>query len=120
MGPGSGPPSSGDDRSAGVRHVTAAVQLFGGYWNHFDWKRAIADGMASVNLPFSGEYDFVETEMFWKVNHMVTPTGVAAACDQPRRASMYSLMARYWLFPSSPASARTTCPWPLPRKWPAR
>jgi octaheme c-type cytochrome (tetrathionate reductase family) len=58
----------------------AVVHLFGGYWNHFDWKRAIADGMASVNLPFSGEYDFVETEMFWKVSHMVTPKQQALRC----------------------------------------
>ena len=58
----------------------AVVHLFGGYWKDFDWKKAIAEGMASANLPFSGEYDFVETAMYWKVNHMVVPKRQALNC----------------------------------------
>jgi hypothetical protein len=29
--------------------------------------------MKSVGLPFSGDIGFVETEMYWPVNHMVAP-----------------------------------------------
>jgi hypothetical protein len=58
----------------------AVAHLFGGYWNHFDWKRAIADGMAAAGLSFSGEYGFAETEMFWKVSHMVVPKQRALRC----------------------------------------
>jgi octaheme c-type cytochrome (tetrathionate reductase family) len=58
----------------------AVVHLFGGYWKDFDWKKAIAEGMASVNLPFSGDYNFAETQMFWKINHMVVPKKDALKC----------------------------------------
>lgn len=58
----------------------AVVQLFGGYWKHYDWKKAIADGMAVEKLPFSGEFGFVETDMYWKVNHMVVPKENALKC----------------------------------------
>lgn len=59
----------------------AVVHLFGGYWKHYDLKKAIADGMAAEKLPFSGEYGFVETDMYWKVNHMVVPKEKALRCD---------------------------------------
>lgn len=59
----------------------AVVHLFGGYWKHYDLKKAIADGMAAEKLPFSGEYGFVETDMYWKVNHMVVPKEKALKCD---------------------------------------
>jgi len=60
--------------------VVAAPHLFGGYWKHFDWKKAIADGNAAAGIPFSGEYGWVETEMYWKVNHMVVPKQQALRC----------------------------------------
>jgi hypothetical protein len=49
-------------------NTVVVVHLFGGYRNDFYWKKSIAAGTASVNLPFSGKYDFVETQIFWKVN----------------------------------------------------
>lgn len=58
----------------------AVVQLFGGYWKHYDWQKAITAGMAAEKLPFSGEYGFVETDMYWKVNHMVVPKEKALRC----------------------------------------
>jgi octaheme c-type cytochrome (tetrathionate reductase family) len=58
----------------------AAPQLFGGYWKHFDWNRAIADGNQAAGLPYSGQYGFVETVMYWKVNHMVAPKQAALKC----------------------------------------
>lgn len=44
----------------------AAPHLSGGYWNHFDRNRAIADGNKAAGLPYSGQYDFVETVMYWR------------------------------------------------------
>lgn len=58
----------------------AVAQVFGGYWKHYDWKKALTDGMASEKLPFSGEYGFTETDMYWKVNHMVVPKDKALKC----------------------------------------
>jgi octaheme c-type cytochrome (tetrathionate reductase family) len=63
----------------GTRQM-AVAHLFGGYWTHFDWARAIREGMAAAGLTFSGEYGFVETEMFWKVSHMVVPREKALHC----------------------------------------
>jgi octaheme c-type cytochrome (tetrathionate reductase family) len=59
----------------------AVAHLFGGYWTHFDWTRAIRDGMAAAGLAFSGEHGFVETEMYWKVSHMVVPAQEALRCE---------------------------------------
>jgi octaheme c-type cytochrome (tetrathionate reductase family) len=58
----------------------AVPQLFGGYWKHYDWKKAIEDGMKAAGIPFSGSYGFAETAMYWKINHMVVPKEKALRC----------------------------------------
>lgn len=57
-------------------------KLYGenGYWKTFDWKTASAEGMKAVNLDFSGEVGFVETEMYWPINHMVMTADNALKC----------------------------------------
>lgn len=52
------------------------------YWAKYDWKKAIAAGMAYVELPFSGEYGFVETEYFMPTTHMVAPKEQVVRCEQ--------------------------------------
>ncbi len=54
----------------------------GGYWAEFNWQRAAEEGMKQVNLPYSGKYGFIETEMYWPVNHMVAPKEKAVKCDE--------------------------------------
>jgi Zn finger protein HypA/HybF involved in hydrogenase expression len=58
------------------------VQLFGpeGYWKTYDWNKSIANAMKIVDLPYSGKYDFFESRMAWKVNHMVVPKEKALGC----------------------------------------
>ncbi|MBD3223362.1 MAG: tetrathionate reductase family octaheme c-type cytochrome [Caldithrix sp.] len=56
-------------------------KLYGGFWKHYDWAKAAEEGMESVDLEYSGSYAFVETEMFWKVNHMVSPKEQALKCN---------------------------------------
>ena len=60
-----------------------AVQTTGkdGYWKKFDWDTAIAKGMSAVGAPYSGKYDFIETEMTWSVTHMVAPSEEALGCQ---------------------------------------
>lgn len=53
----------------------------GGYWAEFNWDRAAVEGMKLVNLPYSGKYGFIETEMYWPVNHMVSPAGKSVPCN---------------------------------------
>jgi len=57
-------------------------KLFGkdGYWSTFNWNSASELGMQSINVPYSGEYAFIETEMFWPINHMVAPAKDALKC----------------------------------------
>jgi len=51
------------------------------YWKDFDWKTAAEAGMNRMGMPFSGEYGFVETEMYWPINHMVSPASEALSCS---------------------------------------
>lgn len=44
----------------------------GAFWKDFDWSKACEVGMKENGLPFSGKVDFIETKMYWPVNHMVS------------------------------------------------
>ena len=57
-------------------------KLFGkdGYWKTYDWNSASELGMKEVNLEYSGNYDFIETEMYWPINHMVASKDKALRC----------------------------------------
>ncbi|NEX11259.1 MAG: cytochrome C [Prosthecochloris sp.] len=52
----------------------------GAYWKDFDWNKSIAEGMDYAGMQYSGKYDFVETEMFWPISHMVSPKEEALSC----------------------------------------
>ncbi|MBU2492954.1 MAG: tetrathionate reductase family octaheme c-type cytochrome [Bacteroidetes bacterium] len=60
-----------------------APKLFGenGYWKTYDWNLASQIGMKEINLPYSGSYAFVETEMYWPINHMVASKEKALKCN---------------------------------------
>ncbi len=51
------------------------------FWTNFSWDKALAAGMADSDVPYSGEYGFVETEMWWPTTHMVSPSSEALECD---------------------------------------
>ena len=50
------------------------------YWVDFNWNESAAAGMKYLNLPYSGNYGFVETEMYWPLNHMVSPKEESLNC----------------------------------------
>lgn len=52
------------------------------FWKVFDWNKALAAGMRSVDENFSGDYGFVSTEMYWPITHMVAPKTDALKCAQ--------------------------------------
>jgi octaheme c-type cytochrome (tetrathionate reductase family) len=54
----------------------------GGYWSEFSWDKAAELGMAASNLDYSGQYDFVETRMYWPINHMVAPAAKSLKCTE--------------------------------------
>lgn len=45
-----------------------------------DWNLAAEKGMKEAGLPYSGKYSFIETEMYWPLNHMVSPNEDALKC----------------------------------------
>jgi len=51
-----------------------------GYWHTFDWVKSAEIGMKAAGLPFSGKVDFVETKMFWRINHMVSEASESLNC----------------------------------------
>jgi hypothetical protein len=53
----------------------------GGFWTTFDWQSALALGAQDTGLPFSGQYGFAETWMYWPTTHMVQPKENALQCD---------------------------------------
>jgi len=52
----------------------------GAYWTDFDWQKANQLGMDYVGLPYSGHFGFIETEMYWPLNHMVAPANQSLSC----------------------------------------
>ena len=52
----------------------------GAFWKDFDWIRASEVGMKEVGLPFSGKVSFINTEMNWPVNHMVSKKEESLNC----------------------------------------
>ncbi|WP_010663284.1 tetrathionate reductase family octaheme c-type cytochrome [Marinilabilia salmonicolor] len=63
----------------------AAEEGDSAYWKDFDWKLAAEAGMKRVGLPYSGKHEFVNTEMYWPVNHMVAPKEDALSCEECHR-----------------------------------
>jgi octaheme c-type cytochrome (tetrathionate reductase family) len=52
------------------------------FWQDFNWMEASEAGMKESGLEFSGQYDFVKTEMYWPVNHMVVPKEKSVGCAE--------------------------------------
>jgi octaheme c-type cytochrome (tetrathionate reductase family) len=50
------------------------------FWYNFDWPKALEAGSKSTGKPFSGEFDFVRTEMLWPITHMVAPASQTLSC----------------------------------------
>lgn len=53
-----------------------------GYWTTFDWDESIRLGNATLDLPFSGEFDFVDTTYAFPITHMVAPKEKALSCTE--------------------------------------
>jgi len=65
-----------------LKNYLIVPKLFGedGYWKTYDWNSASQSGMKEINIDYSGKYGFVETEMYWPINHMVATKDKALKC----------------------------------------
>ncbi|HRZ42687.1 MAG TPA: tetrathionate reductase family octaheme c-type cytochrome [Bacteroidales bacterium] len=52
----------------------------GALWVDYDWDAALKAGMEYLELPFSGKYGFVRTEMYLPISHMVSDADSALSC----------------------------------------
>jgi hypothetical protein len=52
----------------------------GGLWVDFNWETSLAEGMRIAGIPWSGEWEFVETEMYLPISHMVAPKDDVLTC----------------------------------------
>ncbi len=53
-----------------------------GYWTTFDMQDAIKRGNKAIGIPYSGEFDYVETTSIFPITHMVTPKENALNCTE--------------------------------------
>ena len=53
-----------------------------GYWSTLDWQVALKNGADSLDLPFSGDFDFVETTYVYPTTHMVAPKENVVGCNE--------------------------------------
>jgi hypothetical protein len=62
--------------------VLLVAQTYGknGYWTTFDWDSALRFGASAAGLPFSGNFGFIATRMYWPISHMVAPADRALGC----------------------------------------
>lgn len=62
------------------------MQLWGNnlnsFWGNYDFGRAIEAGMEKDDIPYSGDYGFIDTYSYWPINHMVSPKEDALSCQQ--------------------------------------
>ena len=77
-------------------------------WFNYDWPKALKAGAEATGKPYSGEFDFVKTEMLWPTTHMVAPAKDAVAC-----ASCHTSAAKSRLgdLPGVYLPARDSQPW---------
>lgn len=59
----------------------------GALWLDYDWDVAAQNGMDYLGLPYSGQWDFIETEMYWPLNHQVSPASQALTCKECHTSS---------------------------------
>lgn len=54
----------------------------GAFWKDFNWLTASEVGMKEVGLPFSGEVSFLQTSMYWPLNHQVSSASESVQCTE--------------------------------------
>jgi len=65
-----------------VHQILLVPQTVGpdGYWSTFNWELSLQNGADATGLPYSGEFGFAETVMYWPLAHMVQPVENVLQC----------------------------------------
>ena len=93
-------PADADNNTMLVPHLFGSAGGENPYWVKFDWDLALRDGADYTGQTYSGNYEFVETEMLLSVNHEVAPANMAlgkgGACDDCHSAGLIDWSALGW------------------------
>jgi len=93
-----------------VYETLLATHVFGkddsSLWSNYDWPKALKTGSEWSGIPFSGEYDFIETTMHWPITHMVAPADQALDC-----AACHSANSRLAGLPGIYMPGHSSNPW---------
>lgn len=70
-----------------VHHTLLVTHVFSpdddsALWSNFSWPKALKAGAEQAGQPFSGDFGFVETKMYWPITHMVAPAADALTCQE--------------------------------------
>ena len=70
-----------------------------GYWTTLDWDHALTVGSKALGIPFSGEFDFVDTTYVFPITHMVAPRENVVACNEchTRKESRLTNLAGFYM-----------------------
>jgi octaheme c-type cytochrome (tetrathionate reductase family) len=52
----------------------------GGFWEEFNWDKALRLGAKASGMDYSGQYGFAPSEMYWPLSHMVAKKDKALQC----------------------------------------
>ena len=61
-------------------HLFGTATGYYPFWGVWNWAMSIAEGAIASGVPYSGQYGFVDTEMYMSLNHEVAPKGAALGC----------------------------------------
>jgi len=83
-------------------HKTLLAPLLSGpngFWDSLDWQKGLTNGMEALQLPYSGEFDFVETTYVFPITHMVAPKEEALSCTacHARKESRLANLAGFYM-----------------------
>jgi len=88
-----------------VNKVLAIPKLFpngadanDAYWKSYQWPAAIEAGMRYAGVPYSGRFDWIQTQMHWPLPHMVAPKEqslTCADCHHPTASRLAGLNGFY-------------------------
>jgi octaheme c-type cytochrome (tetrathionate reductase family) len=70
-----------------------------GYWQTLDWNHALTVGSKALDIPFSGEFDFVDTTYVFPITHMVAPRENVVSCNEchTREQSRLANLAGFYM-----------------------
>ena len=93
-------PADANNNTILVPHLFGAKGGPNAYWGKYDWDLALQDGATYTGQTYSGEYEFVDTEMYLMVHHEVAPKeeayGRDAACSDCHASGQIDFTALGW------------------------